>query len=67
MGAMESQRGTTGLVPTPPAIKDSPAVERALSRSKLYLLISWSMLYSEDDEFLDYLQSGSASAQGVNA
>ena len=38
--------------------KDSPAVERALSRSKLYLLLSWSYLYSEDDEFLDYLQSG---------
>jgi TorA maturation chaperone TorD len=40
------------------AIKDSPAVERALGRSKLYLLLSWSMLYPEDDEFLDYLQSG---------
>jgi len=38
--------------------KDSPAVERALSRSKLYLLLSWSYLYQEDDEFLDYLQSG---------
>jgi TorA maturation chaperone TorD len=41
-----------------PAIKDSPAVERALNRSKLYLLISWSQLYPEDEEFLDYLQSG---------
>jgi TorA maturation chaperone TorD len=40
------------------ALKDSPAVERALSRSKLYLLVSWSFLYPEDDEFLDYLQSG---------
>lgn len=39
-------------------LKDSPAVERALSRSKLYLLLSWSYLYPEDDEFLDYLQSG---------
>jgi TorA maturation chaperone TorD len=67
MGAMESQRGTTGLVPTPPAIKDSPAVERALSRSKLYLLISWSMLYSEDDEFLDYLQSGEFVQDGRSA
>ena len=38
--------------------KDSPSVERALSRSKLYLLLSWSFLYPEDDEFLDYLQSG---------
>ena len=67
MGAMESQRGTTGLVPTPPAIKDSPAVERALSRSKLYLLISWSMLYPEDDEFLDYLQSGEFVQDGRSA
>jgi len=39
-------------------LKDSPSVERALSRSKLYLLLSWSYLYPEDDEFLDYLQSG---------
>ncbi|RMH06077.1 MAG: hypothetical protein D6704_08060 [Nitrospirae bacterium] len=40
------------------SLKDSSAVERALSRSKLYLLLSWSFLYPEDDEFLDYLQSG---------
>jgi TorA maturation chaperone TorD len=46
------------VIPQPVAIKDSPAVERALSRSKIYLLISWSLLYPEDDEFLDYLQSG---------
>jgi len=39
-------------------LKDSPAVERALSRSKIYLLLSWSYLYPEDDEFLEYLQSG---------
>src|SRR5213080_1938139 len=61
MGTMESQRGTAGmagLAPVPTAINDPTAVERALSRSKLYLLISWSMLYPEDDEFLDYLQSG---------
>ncbi|MGB0910846.1 MAG: hypothetical protein ACPGYT_10805, partial [Nitrospirales bacterium] len=38
--------------------KDAPSVERALSRSKLYLLLSWSYLFPEDDEFLDYLQSG---------
>ncbi|RMH36965.1 MAG: hypothetical protein D6690_04780 [Nitrospirae bacterium] len=36
----------------------APSVERALSRSKLYLLLSWSFLYPEDDEFLDYLQAG---------
>lgn len=46
------------MTPITGAIKDSPAVERALGRSKLYLLISWSLLYPEDDEFLDYLQSG---------
>ena len=40
------------------AIKDSPSVERALNRSKVYLLLSWSLLYPEDDEFLDYLQCG---------
>ncbi len=46
------------VIPSSPAIKDSPAVERALSRSKLYLLVSWSLLYPEDDEFLDYVQCG---------
>lgn len=46
------------VVPTPVAMKDSPAVERALNRSKLYLLASWSLLFPEDDEFLDYLQCG---------
>ncbi|HET7439225.1 MAG TPA: molecular chaperone TorD family protein, partial [Nitrospira sp.] len=48
----------TAVISKPPAIKDSPAVERALNRSKLYLLVSWSLLYPEDDEFLDYLQCG---------
>jgi TorA maturation chaperone TorD len=47
-----------GVIPASPAIKDSPAVERALNRSKLYLLVSWSQLYPEDDEFLDYVQCG---------
>jgi TorA maturation chaperone TorD len=46
------------VIPMSPAIKDSPAVERALNRSKLYLLVSWSLLYPEDDEFLDYVQCG---------
>jgi TorA maturation chaperone TorD len=53
--------------PTSVALKDSPAVERALSRSKIYLLISWSMLYPEDDEFLDYLQSGEFIEDGRSA
>lgn len=48
----------TGILPTASTIKDSPAVERALNRSKIYLLISWSLLYPEDEEFLDYLRCG---------
>ena len=48
-------------------IKDSPAVERALSRSKVYLQISWSMLYPEDDEFLEYVQSGEFVEDGRSA
>ena len=53
-----STQAATAVIPKPPAIKDSPAVERALNRSKLYLLVSWSLLYPEDEEFLDYLQCG---------
>ncbi|HEU4685667.1 MAG TPA: molecular chaperone TorD family protein [Nitrospira sp.] len=53
-----SSSSATAVIPTPAAIKDSPAVERALNRSKLYLLISWSLLYPEDEEFLDYVQCG---------
>src|SRR5689334_5381349 len=49
---------TATAVITNPPIKDSPAVERALNRSKMYLLISWSLLYPEDEEFLDYLRCG---------
>lgn len=48
----------TATLPSPTTIKDSPAVERALNRSKIYLLISWSLLYPEDEEFLDYLRCG---------
>lgn len=55
------------MAPTRGAIKDSPAVERALGRSKMYLLISWSLLYPEDDEFLDYLQSGEFVEDGRSA
>lgn len=61
MNTKESQLGVANSLAMPAgsvAIKDSPAVERALGRSKLYLLLSWSMLYPEDDEFLDYVQSG---------
>jgi TorA maturation chaperone TorD len=61
----EDQNGVNGTASHPNTatsavspLKDSPAVERALSRSKIYLLLSWSYLYPEDDEFLEYLQSG---------
>lgn len=57
----------TPMVSPAEAIKDSPAVERALSRSKIYLLLSWSLLYPEDDEFLDYLQSGEFVEDGRSA
>ena len=63
MSTKESERrmgDPAVMAPTRGAIKDSPAVERALGRSKTYLLISWSLLFPEDDEFLDYLQSGAA-------
>ena len=33
------------VIPTTPAIKDSPAVERALNRSKLYLLVLLGLTY----------------------
>ena len=70
MSTKESERrmlDPTTVNPGSVAVKDSPAVERALSRSKLYLLISWSMLYPEDDEFLDYLQSGEFVEDGRSA
>ncbi|UVT16733.1 MAG: molecular chaperone TorD family protein [Nitrospira sp.] len=54
----EVSASATATLSTPSTIKDSPAVERALNRSKIYLLISWSLLYPEDEEFLDYLRCG---------
>ena len=56
--AQTNSSSVAAVIPSSPAIKDSPAVERALSRSKLYLLVSWSLLYPEDEEFLDYVQCG---------
>ncbi|WHZ25014.1 MAG: Anaerobic respiratory reductase chaperone [Nitrospira sp.] len=53
-----SPSSTAVASPQAVPIKDSPAVERALNRSKIYLLFSWSLLYPEDEEFLDYLQCG---------
>src|SRR5574341_2683005 len=70
MSTKETERRRVDPVPVTPgagALKDSPAVERALGRSKMYLLISWSLLYPEDDEFLDYLQSGEFVEDGRSA
>jgi TorA maturation chaperone TorD len=70
MNMKESERRvleSPKVPPSPVALKDSPAVERALGRSKLYLLVSWSMLYPEDDEFLDYLQSAEFVEDGRSA
>ncbi len=69
MSIRQSERRTepTSVVPNPTALKDSPSVERALGRSKLYLLLSWSMLYPEDEEFLDYLQCGEFVEDGRSA
>ncbi len=71
MTAKQSQvkqsEGSTAVIPRTEVVKDTPAVERALNRSKIYLLISWSMLYPEDDEFLDYLQSGEFVEDGRSA
>ncbi|GJL50961.1 MAG: hypothetical protein NPIRA01_21880 [Nitrospirales bacterium] len=62
MGLTKEHSNGTGGTAVASAVKispkDAPSVERALARSKLYLLLSWSYLYPEDDEFLEYLQSG---------
>jgi len=62
MGLTKEHSNGSGGTAVAPAVKispkDAPAVERALARSKIYLLLSWSYLYPEDDEFLEYLQSG---------
>ena len=64
-GVKEGKKVTTNGMSNPGEVKpvkispkDAPAVDRALCRSKLYLLVSWGYLYPEDEEFLDYLQSG---------
>jgi TorA maturation chaperone TorD len=48
-------------------LADAPAVELALSRSKLYLLLSWGFLFPEDDEFYNYLQDGEFVEDGLAA
>src|SRR3989441_3322968 len=46
---------------------DAGAVELALSRSKLYLLLSWGVLYPEEEEFYNYLQDGEFVEDGLSA
>jgi len=48
-------------------VADAPSVELALSRSKLYLLLSWGFLYPEDEEFYNYLQEGEFVEDGLSA
>src|SRR2546422_4651478 len=48
-------------------LADAPAVELALSRSKLYLLLSWGFLYPEEEEFYNYLQDGEFVEDGLSA
>src|SRR5437867_13452605 len=48
-------------------LADAPAVELALSRSKLYLLLSWGFLFPEDEEFYNYLQEGEFVEDGLAA
>jgi len=62
-----ASHSAAAVVPTPSTIKDSPAVERALNRSKIYLLVSWSLLYPEDEEFLEYLRCGEFVEDGRTA
>src|SRR5207245_10835098 len=48
-------------------LSDAPAVELALSRIKLYLLLSWGFLYPEEEEFYNYLQDGEFVEDGLSA
>src|SRR5256885_3721087 len=48
-------------------LADAPGVELALSRSKLYLLLSWGFLFPEEEEFYNYLQDGEFVEDGLSA
>src|SRR3989441_4164498 len=48
-------------------LADAPAVELALSRSKVYLLLSWGFLFPEEEEFYNYLQDGEFVEDGLSA
>jgi len=57
----------SGNPPGKIGLADVPEVELALSRSKLYLLLSWGFLFPEDDEFYNYLQDGEFVEDGLSA
>ena len=57
----------SGNPPGKIGLADAPAVELALSRSKLYLLLSWGFLFPEDEEFYNYLQEGEFVEDGLAA
>src|SRR2546425_12869148 len=48
-------------------LADAPAVELALSRSKVYLLLSWGYLFPEEEVFYNYLQDGEFVEDGLSA
>ena len=60
-------QAVSGNPPGKIGLADAPAVEVALSRSKLYLLLSWAFLYPEEEEFYNYLQEGEFVEDGVAA
>src|SRR2546428_2170145 len=63
MGPHAISGNPTGKV----GLADAPAVELALSRSKVYLLLSWGFLFPEEEEFYNYLQDGEFVEDGLSA
>src|SRR3989442_13772728 len=63
MGPHAMSGNPTGKV----GLADAPAVELALSRSKVYLLLSWGFLFPEEEEFYNYLQDGEFVEDGLSA
>src|SRR5256885_12289774 len=63
MGPHAMSGNPTGKV----GLADTPPVELALSRSKVYLLLSWGFLFPEEDEFYNYLQDGEFVEDGLSA
>jgi len=63
MGTQAASGNPSGKI----GLADAPVVEVALSRSKLYLLLSWGFLFPEEDEFYNYLQDGEFVEDGLSA